>query len=144
MAHSRAPFYNTDNAVGKFQPNATDDVMLVQLFLSDLSTRGTIFEWNKPTTPLTVNGVADDNLYAWIRSYQAGIKSTGMSPITVDGIINSVPGSFTSQTTITKTKYTLMYLNNHHKNLFREKYNNLRSDATVPAALRAALNQNER
>jgi|SRR5688572_14749173 hypothetical protein len=144
MAHARAPFYNTDGAVGKHQKNATDDVMLVQVFLSDLSGVHTIFQWTKPTTPLQVNGVADDNLFAWIRSYQAGVKSSGISPITVDGIVNSVPGAFTSQTTITHTKYTLMYLNNHHQSVFREKYHNLPNDVSVPAALRAALNRSAR
>src|SRR5919106_553927 len=98
MAHQRAPFYNTDGAVGKFMANKTDDVYLVQVFLSDLSKMHTIFTWNKPVQPVPVNGVADDNLFAWIRSYQAGLNSGG-SPVTVDGIVNSVPGAFTANTT---------------------------------------------
>ena len=142
MAHQRAPFYNTDDAVGKFLANRTDDVMLVQLFLSELSTRHTIFEWKKPTTPLTVNGTADDNLFAWIKSYQAAVKT--FAPVTVDGIVNSVPGEFTGQTSITKTKYTLMYLNNHYESLFPEKYRNLPNDQSVPSTLRLSLNQRKR
>ncbi len=142
MAHQRAPFYNTDDAVGKFLANRSDDVMLVQLFLSELSTRHTIFLWHKPTTPLAVNGVADDNLFAWIKSYQSAVNI--FAPVTVDGIINRVPGEFTGLTSNTKTKYTLMYLNNHYESLFPDKYRNLPNDQSVPTTLRTSLKQRKR
>lgn len=143
MAHQRAPFYNTDAAVGKGQPNATDDVLLVQFFLSEEATKHTIFAWNKPATPLNVNGRFDDNLTAWIRSFQEALKGVG-SPVTVDGIVNSVPGAFTSQTTRTHTKYTLMFLNNLYESMFPDKFRNLPNEDSVPVLLRRSLNQSKR
>ena len=143
MAHQRRPFYNVDAAVGRYQTNSVDDVLLVQTFLSDLAPVHTIFVWERPTKPLIVNGVPDENLYAWIKSYQDGLKVSGY-PITNDGIINTVPGAISTQTSITHTKYTLMYLNNHHESLFPEKWRNLPNDPTVHATLRKSLQSNKK
>lgn len=144
MAHSRRPFYNTDGTVGRYQANKTDDVMLIQWFFKELSTLDPLqilFAWERPATPPEINGVADENLYTWIRTFQEGLKASGYS-ITADGIINSVPGALHSQTSITHTKYTLMYLNNLLHSTRTEKYLLLPVDESVPAQLRKAVKDN--
>jgi hypothetical protein len=138
MAHRHRPFYNLDKAVGLNQPNATDDVMLVQFFLSELSNVHTIFVWNKPTEPLKVDGIKSQNLFNWIRSYQQGIKSQG-SPVAADGIVNPARGAATTRSTITNTIYTIVFLNNHFESLFPDRFGNLARDLKVPQPLRTSL-----
>lgn len=138
MAHRHRPFYNLDKPVGPQKTNATDDVMLVQFFISELSKTRTIFEWNKPSEPLLVNGQANDLLFRWIRSYQVAIKGGG-SPVSADGVVDPATGAATQRSSHTHTIYTIVFFNNHFESLFPQRFADLRKDPTVPGLLRAAL-----
>ncbi|MEO8072891.1 MAG: hypothetical protein ABI686_06560 [Acidobacteriota bacterium] len=138
MAHRHRPFYNLDKSVGPQQPNIVDDVMLVQFFLSEESKQHTIFQWDKPSEPLLVDGQKSDLLFRWILSFQVAIKAQG-SPVSADGIVDPATGSSTQRSSHTHTTYTIVFLNNQFESMFPERFADLRKDPTVPGLLRAAL-----
>jgi hypothetical protein len=138
MAHRHRPFFNLDQPVGRNKNNLTDDVMLVQFFLSETAKKNVIFDWKKPAKPLTVNGSADENLFAWILSFQQGVKSQG-TPVHVDGIVDPARGAATTRSSITQSIYTIVLLNNLFESQSPDRFTNLQNDPGVPATLRAAL-----
>jgi hypothetical protein len=134
MACYHRPFYNVDGAVGRGKPNAIEDVMLVQLFLTEIAKKKTgIFD--PPSQALAVNGMADENLYSWISAFQA------TSSATPDGTVDSARGSAYTRSTITNQIYTIVRLNNAFASLYPDRFSDLRKDMTLPPILRNALSR---
>jgi hypothetical protein len=79
MAYMLMPMYNLDKPVGKFQPNLTDDVKLVQTMLTEIAKIQD--DW-APAVPLTPTGIYDDATSAWIVAFQKRIA------LTVDGKVH--------------------------------------------------------
>jgi hypothetical protein len=111
--------------------------MLVQFLLREIATSTLPFmtDWtNRPERPLQVNGIADENLFQWIRSFQDNAASRN----TADGVVDPAPSDH-ARTSITREPYTINQLNGSFLTAFPERYQNLPNDPGVPAALRQAL-----
>jgi hypothetical protein len=134
MACYHRPFYNVDGAVGRGKRNASDDVMLVQFFLTEIARKNTgVFK--PPDQALQVSGAADENLYAWISAFQNQYSARP------DGIVDTARGSAYTRSTITHEIYTIVKLNNAFASLYPERFPDLRKDMTIPGVLRNALSR---
>jgi hypothetical protein len=86
MAHMFMPLYNVDAPVGPSQPNASDDVRLVQRLLA-------LWGSVAPSQvvglqPLVANGTYSENLGTWIRTFQQSAPAT----VAKDGKIDPIRG----------------------------------------------------
>lgn len=137
MAEKEVPFYNIDSAVGPGCPNKRTDVMLVQFFLRQIYGHPT--KKNKPAgSPIEVNGIFDSTTAAWIKHYQNDMKGQG-KPIFPDGRIDRANGAQFSVSSVTKTHYTIGFLNAGHCERFRQEHNHLERHPLVPPELKADL-----
>jgi hypothetical protein len=153
MAATHEKFYNVTKAVGPGQPNEGTDVMLVQFFLKEIgefwgllgpapNSMGVTPLFNhKVLKPLTVNGVADANLYNWIKWFQA-IGSFGGTSAAMDGIVSPAPRR-NHQGTNSKSAFSIAKMNNAFWSFFPGRWDNLASDGKVPGALQTALRNNK-
>jgi hypothetical protein len=152
MAATHEKFYNVTKAVGPSQPNASDDVYLVQFFLKEIGEFWQVLSPNpNPIAkeivfntavlkPITLNGVADQNLYNWIRWFQTLLqRHQGGAP--PDGIVSPAP-SRNHKGKQSRSIYTICGLNNLFESFFRQRWDNLPADGKAPAPLKAALSSN--
>lgn len=132
MAEKHLPYYNVSQSVGKGGVNNAEDVLLVQLFLSEVG-KVPPHPIPPPTTPLVVNGLASQNLNDWILWFQNAVKKAGKS-IVVDGRIDP--------SRITDGSYyggrgTMAHLNVSYRKRFRENHNALENAKNCPAQLQS-------
>jgi hypothetical protein len=132
MAIKYVPFYNIEKSVGKGGVNNSEDVLLVQYFLSQIG-KMPPHPLPPPGIPLTVNGVVTPLLYDWIDWFQKCVKKIG-KPIVTDGKIDpaKVYGG-----SIRGGNGTIVHLNATYRNRFRMPHNALETAPGFPPALGA-------
>ncbi len=107
-------FYNVVHAVGKNCPNIRDDVKLVQYLLKILYEK---LPADKPNGEMSVDGFCGPITLNWILKFQLDVSATFPGDIAVDNRVDRIRNkNFVGS--ITKTKYTLAWLNANAK-----KYN---------------------
>ena len=141
MADKEIPFYNLESAVGPGCPNRRSDVMLVQFFLHQIY--GHPSKINKPAGPkIQINGIFDGTTATWIKHYQNDLKGQG-KPIFADGRVDRAKGEQYSFSSISKTGYTITFMNFGHCERFRQEHNHLERHPLVPGELRSDLARGE-
>jgi|GEM_PF-1202508 len=135
------PVPQSETAYG---PNKRDDVMLVQYLLKRVYQQG-----HRTQPPLNqANGTAElkvDGLYGpktqkAITDFQLEMRRNGRS-IATDGCVDPERGDSTTSS-ISKTGYTISWLNEYFWNLYPELAPNIAVDPECPPELKASLNQN--
>jgi hypothetical protein len=152
MAQTHVKFYNVSKEVGPGKPNVSDDVLLVQFFLSEIGDFWQILS-GKPNSmgtsplidlkilkPLPVNGKADQNLYNWIKWFQS-VSSFGGTSAALDGIVSPAPSAL-YKGSHSKVVFSIVKMNNAFQSFFRSRWDNLPTDPKVPSQLRTALENN--
>jgi hypothetical protein len=141
MADKEIPFYSVSSAVGPGCPNKRTDVMLVQFFLHQIYSHPT--KLNKPAGPkIAINGTFDSTTAAWIKHYQNDVKNQGR-PIYPDGRIDRAKGEQYSFSSLSKTGYTITFLNFGHCERYRREHDRLEQHVLMPGELKAELARGE-
>jgi hypothetical protein len=141
MALKEIPFYNLSSAVGPGCVNKRTDVMLVQFFLHQIYSHPA--KSNKPAGPkIQINGAFDGTTANWIRHFQADIKGQAKS-IMADGRVDPVQGAQNARSSMSKTFYTISWMNYGHWHRYRRDHNCLEENPLVPGDLRLELSQSE-
>ncbi len=96
-------FYNVEKAVGNSSPNEREDVRMVQYMIKNL--------YRQAASDLVVDGWIGPITVQWIRKFQTKVKSLG-GAILVDSRVDRALGS---QGSVSKTPYTILYLNAYLK-----------------------------
>jgi hypothetical protein len=120
-------FFNVTAAVGGGQCNMTEDVLLVQFLLERYYEN---YPQMKPEGRMTVNGVCDSITMKWIRKFQ---YQTGA--IFEDGIVDRAK-TRTSFSAISRTLYTIIFLNGMLRVNDPNWFYTLRTNPSVPLPLR--------
>ena len=131
MAEKYLPFYNISQPVGQGGVNSSEDVSLVQLFLSEVG-KVPPHPIPPPTTPLLVNGIASPLLNEWILWFQKAVKQAGKQ-IIVDGRIDPArihDGSYYGG------RGTIAHLNISYRKRFRANHNALETAPNCPGQLK--------
>ena len=131
MATKFFPFYNVGQPVGKTGTNNSEDVVLVQFFLSEVA-KVPPHPIPPPATPLTVNGMASPALTEWILWFQNCVKKVG-KPVQVDGRIDP---AMLHGGDIYGGSGTIVHLNVTYRRRFRAGHNALETASNCPASLR--------
>jgi hypothetical protein len=114
MAYQFMPMYNVNQAVGEGQPNARDDVLLVQHLLTQYALVSPTFTRNAAVVP---NGVYTPALGQWILAFQQlSVRSGG--GMAQDGVVSPlmareghfVPMLGAKTATLTLLNYNLLRL----------------------------------
>lgn len=138
MATKYLPFYNVDRSVGKGGVNSSDDVLLIQFFLSEIG-KVPPHPIPPPSTPLVVNGIANQTLNEWILWFQNAVKKVG-KVVTVDGRID--PAQIHNG-----SRYggqgTMAHLNVTYRNRFRAAHDALELASNCPGQLAGKFAANE-
>jgi hypothetical protein len=149
MPHTVVAMYDVDNAVGRFAPNLSIDVMLVQFFLSTMALNPV---WNTmsyfsndfvlpsgPAPIFPINGVFQPALADWIASFQTqATRSSAFGPLIVDGRVDPAntgwfrPHHPPHRRTIQVMNHILLIAD-------RSRFERLDSDPWMPGALQTAL-----
>lgn len=163
MAHKKTvtgrPYphiYNVDMAVGvakstyvnpnshtvvysKPQPNKRDDVMLVQYFLKRIYQECDRVMPPLPDTggasKLKVDGLHGPKTQKAIETFQLELRRRGTN-IATDGCVDSEKGEVSS---ISKTQYTITWLNKYFGSLHPDLIINVSADPECPAELKQKL-----
>ncbi len=125
--------YNVNYAVGANGVNRRDDVLLVQWMLHRIYADGTLPPVGGP--PLKVDGYAGPQTVKWIAAFQARVRASGES-CHVDGRVDSARKQVAS---VTKTVYTIIWLNAGLRKYSPAAFADPASDPTCPKELLTAL-----
>lgn len=114
MAYQFMPMYNVNQAVGEGQPNARDDVLLVQHLLTQYALVNPALTRNAAVVP---NGVYTPALGQWILAFQQ-LSSRSGHGIAQDGVVSPlmareghfVPMLGAKTATLTLLNYNLLRL----------------------------------
>lgn len=138
--------YNIDWSVGRIGSNLHDDVMLVQallrIFYYELEdAAGPGYEPPPGESGIDVDGWIGKHTQAHITQFQTQMKAKGYN-IMQDGIFDPYR-VHSMASTVSKTIYTIDFLNNGCANLCDQKglnnYDNLANRQDIPQQLRNAL-----
>jgi hypothetical protein len=135
---------NVNQAVGANAPNRTDDILLVQYFLTQIYSNATKIYPPIQQTPdgdLPVDGNWSSTLASWILNFQTERSQAGWS-MWPDGRVDPIPDVGNS-TPIHNKLYTIYWLN-YGFALARPDvdYKQLELEPSVPQALADALSRN--
>jgi hypothetical protein len=108
-------FYNVTHAVGQNAPNVPNDVKLVQYLLMAYYEKA----GNPPPGKMSVSGYCEPVTMRWILDFQMRLNKSFPNGVLLDGRIDRVRNN-SIITSISKTQYTLVCLNNSVK--FRNPY----------------------
>jgi hypothetical protein len=144
MAIKWCPFYNVESAVGRYCPNQSQDVMLVQYFMRELGNHPDFTGMpGRPAKPCPVDGSYSEDTQAWINWFQQLLRSNALS-VATDGRIDPARNPDANSTsTISHTRYTITHLNGSFRKRFHNKHDHLESDSSVPAVLRAKFKKDD-
>jgi hypothetical protein len=131
-------FYNVNFPVGKDSPNKRDDVFLVQWLLHRVYSDSQYF-----TSPdggdIAMDGWIGPKTNRWIIAFQTDVRNLGEACV-VDGRVDRARvGGVAS---ITKTYYTIVWLNAFLLDANPAVYNNPSADPECPQELLSALANN--
>jgi hypothetical protein len=132
MATKKLPFYNVSQSVGPMGTNKSEDVLLVQFFLSEIG-KVPPHPLPPPPVPLAVNGQVSPVLGTWILWFQNCVKAAG-KPVIVDGRVDPwlTPGADWKGSSA-----TIVHLNATFRRRFRDAHNALENAAHCPSVLRS-------
>lgn len=126
-------FYNLSRAVGGGCHNWEEDTMVVQFFLQRMYMTGKLGA--SPRGNMKVDGIFGPITRNWIQKFQLDVYNMPDANIFPDGVVSSAEdGNLDSS--ITKTRYTIIYLNAGIKKNEPFLFNNLSSHPEVPPKLR--------
>jgi hypothetical protein len=128
-------FYNLSKTVGRGGFNWEEDTMVVQFFLQRMYLTGKLGP--APKGNMTVDGICGNITKNWILKFQLDSQRAGAN-IFVDGTVSSAENR-SLDASITRTRYTIIYLNAGVKKNEPFLYNNLESHQAVPPKLRAYI-----
>ena len=138
MATKEIPFYNVDQSVGKGGANKTDDILLIQFFLTEIA-KVPPHPLPPPTTPLPVNGSPAAPLVEWIQWFQNSVKKAGKI-IVADGRVDRASGQGGSYYV---TDYTMVHINVSYRRRFRRSHDALENASNCPMALKTKFNADD-
>lgn len=123
-----------------FEPNKPDDVMLVQYLLKRVYQRCHLFPSGKldqsnGTTELKIDGYHGPKTQKAIEMFQIEMRRAGRS-ITTDGCVDPEKGLTSS---ISKTGYTITWLNKYMSVFYPEFFPDIRLDPECPPTLKASF-----
>jgi peptidoglycan hydrolase-like protein with peptidoglycan-binding domain len=132
---------NVTKSTASYEPNKRDDVMLVQYLLKRVYQQGQTY--NPPLkgdgiASLKIDGVCGPKTQSAIEHFQMEMRRTGRS-IATDGCVESERGS-SQYSSISKTGYTISWLNRLFWDLYPELAPDIRLDPECPPELRQAIN----
>lgn len=146
----RKSMTKTDSATtitGSYLPNKRDDVMLVQYLLKRVYQRGQaaqpplnaggVGDPHAPITELKVDGLCGPKTQGAINHFQMEMKKNGRS-IATDGCVDPEHGN-SATSSISKTGYTISWLNKYFWILYPEVAPNIYSDPECPPELKMSL-----
>ena len=142
MADKEIPFYNIAAAVGPGCPNKRTDVMLVQFFLHQIYAHPTKARKRPAGPDIQINGQFDATTAIWVRHFQDDLKGQG-KPVLADGRVDRARGEHFSNSSISKTLYTISFLNTGHCIRFRQDHDHLERHPLIPGELKAELFEGE-
>lgn len=137
-----ASFYNVTEAVGYGCPNSEEDVKVVQFFLKRVYSTER-YKNQKPWGEMVPDGKCGPITRAWITQFQQHARSKGNNCM-VDGVVNKAGNSGNADNwtaSISKTHYTIRYLNNVLRKADTQVYKTLTSHPDVPADMRVIFSQ---
>jgi hypothetical protein len=134
-------YYNVNLSVGSPGYSQPDDVLLVQWLLHRIHRDNTTRPWIPPTDDLVMDGWIGPQTVTWIRSYQNALQKRGIS-CQVDGRVDRCP-EYQPEASITRTVYTIVWMNVWLKNDNPQVYRNPVADPDCPKKLQAALLRND-
>ena len=135
-------FYNLSTAVGLGCDNMTEDVKVVQFFLTRVYKTET-FKNLKPNGTMTIDGKCGPITRNWIFKFQLDMRNRG-NPVMADGIVNKAGASSSADnfvTSISHTTYTVRLINNVMRKLDQPVYKTLATNQVVPPDLRMIFMQ---
>jgi hypothetical protein len=133
---------NSTTIYGYYQPNRSDDVMLVQYLLKRVYQRAQAANLNGGSShpdQLKVDGIWGPRTQAAIEQYQLEMARNGRS-IATDGVVDSEKGSSTTAS-ISQTGYTISWLNKYFWVLWPTLAPNVMMDGECPQELKLALSR---
>ena len=137
-----ATFYNVNEAVGWGGKNWEEDVKIVQFFLKRVYTTER-YKPRKPWGDMVPDGKCGPITRAWITKFQQDLRAFGSSCL-VDGVVDKAGNPTNSDNwtaSISKTHYTIRFLNNVLRKLDTYMYKTLASNPEVPGDLRNIFSQ---
>lgn len=137
-----ASFYNVNEAVGYGCKNTEEDVKVVQFFLKRVymtERYGKLKPWGE----MVPDGKCGPITRSWITKFQRDIRANG-SNCMVDGVVNKAgnennPDNWTAS--ISKTHYTIRYLNNVLRKQDTYVYKTLTTNPEVPGDIKTIFQQ---
>jgi hypothetical protein len=123
-----------------YEPNKPDDVMLVQYMLKRIYQRcdlipNTGLDKSNGTSELKIDGYHGPKTQKAIEMFQIEMRRAGRS-ITTDGCVDPEKGLTSS---ISKTGYTITWLNKYLSVFYPEFFPDIRLDPECPPALKSAV-----
>lgn len=131
-------YYNTNYAVGIPAPNKRDDVLLVQWMLHRVFTDHPAFV-PPENDGLAIDGWIGPHTIKWIKAFQATVRRSGR-PCALDGRVDSAR---TATGAVSKTPYTILWLNVHLQLANPDAFADPSSDPDCPPELLSALATND-
>ncbi len=131
-------YYNVNFAVGLPAPNKRDDVLLVQWLLHRVYADHPFFV-PPDGGDLAIDGFIGKQTVRWVTAFQADVRRLGQ-PCALDGRVDSARKSVGS---ISKTPYTILWLNAALRSANPAVFEDPGSDPDLPPELMAALQSND-
>lgn len=140
FAERKALIYNINSAVGPGAANRRDDVLLVQYLLQE-AFKGPSFQ--KEPGSVSVDGRPGPQTFAAILHFQKVTKKLGKGQsITTDGRVDPPVGEQTLGS-ISKTKYTIIFMNQAYKSARPLDYPRVSRAGDCPSELRNLITEPE-
>lgn len=130
-------FYNVTQSVGQGCPNMNEDVMMVQFFLERIYAAGKM--GTTPKGKMKIDGVFGPITRNWVLKFQLDCLNAGKN-VYPDAIVDSAKTG-TMDSSITQTRYTIIYLNGYLMVDDPILYSSLPVNPNVPPKLRLAFAQ---
>lgn len=137
MAKKYIPFYNIEKSVGKGGINSSEDVLLVQFFLSEIA-KVPPHPIPPPVVPLTVNGMATPLLNDWIDWFQKAVIKAGKGSSKDGRIDPAIPHNGSMYT----STGTIVVLNASYRLRFSASHDALEKAPNCPGLLRSKFTAN--
>jgi len=112
-------------------------VLLVQWLLHRIHKDNKTRPWAPPSADIAIDGWLGPQTVAWVKSYQKSLHDRGIS-CHVDGRVDRCP-EYQPEATITKTTYTIVWMNVWLKNDNPLVYQSVTNDPDCPKKLQTAL-----
>ena len=135
-------FYNVTTAVGHGCKNNSEDVKVVQFFLTSVYSTE-LFKSKKPKGSMTIDGKVGPVTRNWITKFQLDMRDRG-NPVYADGIVDKAGNENNADnfvSSIARSTYSVRLLNNVLRKIDAPVYKTLTSNPIVPPDVRMIFSQ---